>query len=153
MRRGFHACLWRPLQDWIVSLMCYVERRGFCSIKVWQFKFVCVNECHPTYHQSGEEKFEENLSLNWWKYMKKSELTSPPWNQTLFQLLLSLNKDNEHKLAEKNPLWQAHLVSHSPPPSHNQLIKKFLINPESLKYFFHRVRQGRHRLRDSSDTL
>lgn len=35
--------------------------------------------------------------------MKKSELTSPPWNQTLFQLLLSLNKDNEHKLAEKKP--------------------------------------------------
>lgn len=152
MRRGFHVSLWRSLQDWIVSLMWCAERRGLCSIKVWQFRFVCVDECHPTFSQSGQEKFEENLSSNWWKDMQKSELTSPLWNQALFQLLLSLNKNNEHKLVEK-PLWQPHLVSHSPPPGHNPLIKRIWINPESLKYSFQRMWQGRHHLRDSSNPL
>lgn len=72
--------------------------------------------------------------------MKKSELTSPLCNQTLFQLLLSLNENIEHKLAAK-PLWQAHLVSQPPPPCH-----RIWINPESSKYSFHRVWQGRHHL-------
>lgn len=36
--------------------------------------------------------------------MKKSKLTNPPWNQPLFQLLLSLNENNEPNLAGKTPL-------------------------------------------------
>lgn len=147
MRRGFHGeghCK-IGLGFWWVML------RGLCSIKMWQFRFVCVSECPATYPQRGEEKFEENLALNWWKGTKKSELTSLLCNQTLFQVLLSLNEKNDHKLAAK-PLWQAHLVSHPPPPSHNQLLKRIWEIQKVLNTLSRACDKG-GTIRDSSNTL